>query len=380
MARLARAEVFAADEIAIVHVMNRTVRRCFLFGVDNVSGKNYDHRKQWIDDQLTQQAMHFGIDLLSYAILDNHFHVLLRSRPDVVKQWSDTEVARRWLMLCPKRRDAQRRPLEPTEFEINRIVNNSEKLATLRNRLSDISWWMRLLCQNIAQRANREDGEIGKFFQARYRAVRILDDTATLACSAYIDLNLVRAGMARTIDNSEHTSAQLRARDLQTQEVSSPSASVVDNGGLIAGGFRDESRQSAPVNRDFSRHLSPVELQELATRPGPDAHFGGHRCSNKGFLPMSLEKYLDLLDWTARQIVHEASESTPLHAVPLFHQLGLNNKTWIALIRDFGRLFSLVAGKPHRIEEYRPARRADSTPANHRYRVRWQLRELFSRP
>lgn len=52
MARLARVEVFAADEIAIVHVMNRTFRRCFLLGDDAVSGKNYDHRKVWIDDQL----------------------------------------------------------------------------------------------------------------------------------------------------------------------------------------------------------------------------------------------------------------------------------------------------------------------------------------
>ena len=60
MARLARAEVFGADEVAIVHVMNRTVRRCFLLGDDPVTGKNYDHGKQWIDDQLIQQAKYFG--------------------------------------------------------------------------------------------------------------------------------------------------------------------------------------------------------------------------------------------------------------------------------------------------------------------------------
>ena len=52
MARLARAEVFDPSEIAIVHVMNRVVRRCFLFGDDPISGKNFDHRKVWIEDQL----------------------------------------------------------------------------------------------------------------------------------------------------------------------------------------------------------------------------------------------------------------------------------------------------------------------------------------
>jgi len=45
MARLARVEVFAADEVAIVHLINRTVRRCFLMGDDPLTGKNYDHRK-----------------------------------------------------------------------------------------------------------------------------------------------------------------------------------------------------------------------------------------------------------------------------------------------------------------------------------------------
>ncbi len=48
MARIPRAEVFAPDEVAIVHVMNRVVRRCYLLGDDPVSGKNYDHREVMI--------------------------------------------------------------------------------------------------------------------------------------------------------------------------------------------------------------------------------------------------------------------------------------------------------------------------------------------
>ena len=80
MARLARVEVFAADEIAVVHVIARTVRRCFLLGEDAVTGKNYDHRKLWIDDQLVHQARHFGIDFLCQAILSNHMHLVVRSK------------------------------------------------------------------------------------------------------------------------------------------------------------------------------------------------------------------------------------------------------------------------------------------------------------
>ena len=67
-------------------VMNRTVRRCFLLGDDRFSGKNNDHRKIWIAEQLVQQARYFGIDLLCQAILSNHIYLVLRSRPDVVAE------------------------------------------------------------------------------------------------------------------------------------------------------------------------------------------------------------------------------------------------------------------------------------------------------
>ncbi|MFO0537712.1 MAG: transposase, partial [Planctomyces sp.] len=302
MARLARVEVFAADEVAIVHVMNRTVRRCFLLGYDPVSGRNYDHRKVWIDEQLVHQAKHFGIDLLCQAIMANHLHLVLRSRPDVVQEWNSEEVARRWLMLCPERRDENRRPLTPTEFEINRLVNNKEKLAAVRSRLSDVSWWMRLLCQNIAQRANREDGEVGKFWQARYRAVRLLDEVAILSCAAYVDLNPIRAAMAQTIANSDFTSAQKRSLDLaaESQRELQPDSTGSDgpSGFTHAAGMNDHR---AAVNPGLSQHLAPVELKERDGHPGPDANRDGVRCSNKGFQPISTARDLSVLEWTVRQ-------------------------------------------------------------------------------
>ena len=67
MARLARVEVFAADEVAIVHVINRTVRRCFLMGDDPLTRKNYDHRKAWMERELDHLARFFSIDLVCFA-------------------------------------------------------------------------------------------------------------------------------------------------------------------------------------------------------------------------------------------------------------------------------------------------------------------------
>ncbi len=104
MARLARCEIFDASEVVAVHVIARVVRRCFLLGDDPVSGKNFDHRKVWVENRLRVLAASFGIDLLGFSILSNHFHLILRSRPDVVETWNDADVARRWLLLCPRRK------------------------------------------------------------------------------------------------------------------------------------------------------------------------------------------------------------------------------------------------------------------------------------
>ena len=89
MARLARCEVIDPAEVSLVHVINRTVRRCFLLGDDSFTGKNFDHRKVWIEELLEQFAACFAIDLLCYAILSNHYHLILRTRPDVVAAWEE---------------------------------------------------------------------------------------------------------------------------------------------------------------------------------------------------------------------------------------------------------------------------------------------------
>jgi len=78
-----------------------------------------------------------------------------------VALWDDTEVARRWLMLCPLRKTEDGFAEEPNENELNTLRNDPLRLATIRLRLSDIAWWMRLLCQHIATRANLEDQELG---------------------------------------------------------------------------------------------------------------------------------------------------------------------------------------------------------------------------
>lgn len=366
MGRQARAEVFSPDEVAIVHVMNRVVRRCFLMGDDPLTGKNYDHRKLWMESELERLAAGFAIDLLTFTILDNHFHLALRSRPDVVNSWDDTEVARRWLMICPKRKHRDGTPKEPSEKELNSIRKDPDKLREIRTRLSDISWWMRLLCQRVAQQANAEEEETpGKFWQNRFKAVRLLDEAALLACAAYVDLNPIRAAMAETIEESQHTSAQRRAQAL----VSGPAPDDEAHTEIERG---QAGASSAPTSTRPDQMLAPVEIDEQLDPLGPRVCRGGWRCSDKGFLPMSTEAYLELLDWTARQMVPGKRGHTPQDAPPILERLKIDPKTWCQLVDDFGELFSLVAGLPQAVDSHRGSQRGQ------RFHMRKAARELLS--
>ncbi len=109
----ARKEIYDKHSEGVYHCFSRCVRRAFLCGDDEYSGKNYDHRKGWIADLLELAASCYVIDVISFSVLDNHFHVILRNRPDRAKKLTPTAIARRWLLLHPKRCDEHGNALEP---------------------------------------------------------------------------------------------------------------------------------------------------------------------------------------------------------------------------------------------------------------------------
>ena len=213
MPRLNRTEMCAFEEVQAFHLINRCVRRTYLCGKDRRSGKDYSHRKAWIRERLEELAGIFGIDVLGFAVLSNHLHVVVRTRPDVVREWSTDEVALRWWRLFPQRRNGDGTPAEPTEFELNAIRNDTSGLKEKRRRLNDISWFMRCLAEPIARRGNKDDQVSGRFWEGRFRAQLLLDETAIAACMAYVDLNPIRAGIASTPETSEFTSVKERIED-----------------------------------------------------------------------------------------------------------------------------------------------------------------------
>ena len=352
MARLNRGEIYAADEISVLHVYTRCVRRAFLCGEDPVSGRNFDHRKRQIQDRLEWLAGIFAIDVMAFAILSNHFHLVLRTRPDIANDWSDEEVARRWWALFPKRKTRQRTPAEPTQQEIDALVADKARIAELRSRLGSVSWLMRCLCENIARQANAEDEVTGRFFEARFKSVLLDNEAAVLACMAYVDLNPVRARLAETPETSEFTSVYERIRALrsasdETTNESEPATSTrsdavgqagidlaaeTDADASSSGSVSSERQGSLPGAAD--RWLSPVELaQDHADQCSPVPF----RASNRGCLPCSLATYLRIVDWTGRQIVNGKQGRIPADIAPILDRLGMDRTAWVETVRRFGR-------------------------------------------
>ena len=245
---------------------------------------------------------------------------------------------------------------------------------------------MRLSCQHIAVRANHEDHEVGRFFQSRYRAVRLLDEQALLACAAYIDLNPIRAAMAETLESSDFTSVQRRIQAVEQVAAadstdvdsslatpvpdiakSSQSAPERANGQSILNPSLDASEAAVPADR----FLSPLSLDERNGALGSVPHEAGFRCSDKGFLPTSLADYLMLLDWTGRQLVKGKRGRIPNAVAPILDRLKLNRKTWCELVGTFGRRFFHVAGLPTSIDA------TTSRMSQQRYYIPSHTRELL---
>ena len=343
MARALRSDVFDPDTVGVYHCYNRIVRRSFLCGFDPISGNDYSHRRGWLYRRLRYFAKHFAIDVLGYAILSNHFHVVLRNRPDKVKAMSDREVVTAWLMICPK---SGKQPdgtiLAPTENEIRVELNAPGEVEKLRGRLSSPSWLMRQLCQYMGIRCNAEDEMRGHFWESRFGMKRLLDEAAVLACLAYVDLNPIRAGLAGDLESYEHVSIGERMRALGGGSIDPLSwlASVE-----LASAADGES--AAVVNRMTRQELAEsleAQSQQLL-----------------GTLPVQMGEYVRLLRWLA---VHQRPELRERFALSsgsdssgasVLEALGLKPSLFIDAVFHYGHRFFSAVGCTAELE--REARR-----------------------
>jgi putative transposase len=138
----------------IYHVCSRWVRRAFLCGRDGATGFDFDHRRQWLEDRILALAQLFAVKLYGYAVMSNHYHVVLEVEPKAVSKWFDEEIADRWLQLFPQK-TSHENAVELTQSHKLMLLKDEYKLQIVREHLGSLSWFMRCPNEPLARIANK---------------------------------------------------------------------------------------------------------------------------------------------------------------------------------------------------------------------------------
>jgi len=280
------------------HITSRCVRRAYLCGVDHYSGQNYEHRRQWVVDRIRLLSSLFAIDVCAYAVMSNHYHLVLKLCPEQLTNLCDNQIMDRWCALF-------KGPLLVQRYRGGEVLSAPE-IATVgdivkvwRKKLSSISWFMRCLNQPIARQANLEDKCTGKFWESRFTSQALKTEEALLSCMAYVDLNPVRSGIATRPETSDYTSILERIQPVFNLQRAIKS-----------------QRQTGDL-LDFKAPLKPLlqfETSEVSQ-------------SQRGIL-FAFRDYLALVDWTGR-IIRNDKRGCIDHALPpILSRLHISVKQW----------------------------------------------------
>lgn len=229
MASCARSKDVQDDAVGIYHAWSRCVQQLPIFGYDKASDCDFSYRRIWLESLIGYQTKVFAVDLGNFNILSNHFHLIVRNRPDLVQQWSDEMVAARWKLAWPTWNPKERiweRPV--SDASIEQLLKNPDKLVLARKCLGSLSWFMARIKEPFSRLCNQDSGRTGAVWGERFGARRLLDENAVLTCMLYVDLNQVKAGMVNDIHSSQHSaiSVRLSEREKANAQFAESEASV----------------------------------------------------------------------------------------------------------------------------------------------------------
>lgn len=236
--------------------------------------------------------------------MSNHFHVVLHVSQQRARGLTNLEVVQRWHQLYQG-------TLLSQKFERGEVLSASqqamldERIEEWRERLMSISWFMRRLNETVARLANEEDLCTGHFWEGRFKSQALLDEKALAACMAYVDLNPLRAAMAKTPEQSEHTSVKKRA----------------------------EKAKEAHLPNYPQQQAYP--LLPFAGNPRQDMPEG---------IQVRLTDYLDLVDWTGRQIRENKRGSISEAEPAIMDRLGIDAEHWLYITQNFESEFKGIVG------------------------------------
>ena len=291
------------------HVVARCVRRAWLWGYDEYAGRDYSHRKEWVLERLAQLTSIFTIEISAYAVMSNHYHLVVYVDQSRARELSQEQVVERWTQLFRAPPVVERwcnGKATPAERQLAEIT-----IDKWRKRLCDLSWFMKCLNEHLARRANLEDNCDGRFWQGRFRSQALLDQAGILTAMAYVDLNPVRAGIASTPEESAFTSIYERIHRLK-QVPSEPEANALESSPALQS-FADEGRGTARI-------------------------------------PYSFREYLQLLDWSGRASRNDIRGHIDTRFPPILARLNIDPSAWQAAMQPRGNVFGRAMGRLNHLQ------------------------------
>ena len=183
----------------------------------------------------------------------------------------------------------------------------SKVVKQWRARLFDLGWFMRCLNEHIARMANEEDGCKGRFWEGRYKSQALLDEKALLTCMSYVDLNPIRAGMAKTPETSQYTSIHERILSKNVKQNTIP--------------------------------LLPFQGKERLN-------------NNIDGIPFTEKDYFHLVDWSGRAIRSDKRGYIPKDLPPILHRLNIAPEDWLDAVQHAGHRYGIAMGPLVRIKAF----------------------------
>jgi hypothetical protein len=237
--------------------------------------------------------------------MSNHTHMVLFVDEATAKAWSTSEVLERWHQLFKGTLITQQFS-RGEEIPVYLLVPLLETVEVYRNRLMDISWFMRLLNQSIARQANQEDNCTGHFWEGRFKSQALLDEAALAACMVYVDLNPIRAKMALTPETSNYSSIKQRIKAAK------------------------EGKQ-------------PKGIMPFVGNPKKTMPTG---------LPFEVADYIQLVDLTGRCIRQNKRGYIDEKQPAILARLNINTENWLILTRRFKKCFHGAVGHVDVLTEF----------------------------
>ncbi len=295
------------------HCMSRCVRRAFLCGQDDQTGKDFSHRKEWIVQRIKKLASIFAIKICAYAVMNNHYHLVLFVNQKEAKSWDDREVLTRWMRLFP----GEAKKLAYRELTERKV---QVKLSLWREQLMSLSWFMRCLNEPIARSSNHEDNCTGRFWEGRFKSQALLDEGALLSAMAYVDLNPIRAKIANIPEESEFTSIYERIKEMSKSLKMKPTQEM------------DEAKQ-------------PSKLMAFANGKNQDS-------IDEPKIDFRVSDYLTLIDTTGRILRNDKRGSISENLSPILFRLNLTARGWLEMVKDLEKGFYHAIGHESKLQAF----------------------------